>query len=316
MPGGTSAIGCGLVRIALGFVECSVLVPPREGGVAVGMHVSRGLLFVAGGPTGLGHVYDAQTGEEVAALQPAGAGGFVNDVIVTPDAAWFTNSFAAEIYRMDLKRGRPTGAFEAIPLGGDWVQSDGFNANGIEATPDGRALIVINSGSGSLFRVDPSTGAAMEIDSGMALTAGDGILLRGKELSVVRNQVNEIVVLRLSPDLSSAEVTRTLTDPDFAVPTTSRHSAGRCMRSTPGSGSRMVRSTSSRWTAPDRADPHVSGGQRLQPVRQPAGCLPGAGEPDGGRDVGHGWASATALSVQQVESALDQRNTRWHVPHG
>ncbi len=184
------------------------------------MHVSRGLLFVAGGPTGLGHVYDAQTGEEVAALQLAGAGGFVNDVIVTPDAAWFTNSFAAEIYRMDLKRGRPTGAFEAIPLGGDWVQSDGFNANGIEATPDGRALIVINSGSGSLFRVDPSTGAAMEIDSGMALTAGDGILLRGKELSVVRNQVNEIVVLRLSPDLSSAEVTRTLTDPDFAVPTT------------------------------------------------------------------------------------------------
>jgi sugar lactone lactonase YvrE len=200
--------------------EGSVLVPPREGGSAVGMHVSRGLLFVAGGPTGLGLVYDAETGEEVAALQLAGVGGFVNDVIVTPDAAWFTNSFAAELYRMDLAAGQPTGAFETIPLSGDWVQSGGFNANGIEATPDGRALIVINSGSGNLFRVDPSTGHATQIDSGAALTAGDGILLRGKELSVVRNQLNEIVVLRLSPDLSSAEVTRTLTDPDFAVPTT------------------------------------------------------------------------------------------------
>jgi hypothetical protein len=52
------------------------------------------------------------------------------------------------------------------------------------------------------------------------LTAGDGILLQGRELSVVRNQLNEIAVLRLSPDLTSATLVETLTDPDFAVPTT------------------------------------------------------------------------------------------------
>lgn len=199
--------------------EGSVLVPSREGGVAVGLNVSRGLVFAAGGPTGLGLVYDAQTGDEVASVALTAA-GFVNDVIVTEDAAWFTNSFVPELYRMDLEDGMPTGAFEAIPLGGDWVQSAGFNANGIEATSNGAALIVVNSGSGDLFRVDPSSGVATRIDSDVAVTFGDGILLRGRELSVVRNRLNQIAVLRLSPDLSSATLTETLTDPDFAVPTT------------------------------------------------------------------------------------------------
>ncbi len=36
----------------------------------------------------------------------------------------------------------------------------------------------------------------------------------------MRNRLNEIAVLRLSPDLASATLTGTLTDPDFAVPTT------------------------------------------------------------------------------------------------
>ena len=42
-----------------------------------------------------------------------------------------------------------------VPLTGEWVQAPGFNANGIAQTPDGRALLVVNSGSGILFRVNP-----------------------------------------------------------------------------------------------------------------------------------------------------------------
>jgi sugar lactone lactonase YvrE len=53
-----------------------------------------------------------------------------------------------------------------IPLGGEWVQNPGFNANGIARTPDGRALIVVNSGTGALFRVDPATGVATAVDLG------------------------------------------------------------------------------------------------------------------------------------------------------
>ena len=37
---------------------------------------------------------------------------------------------------------------------------------------------------------------------------------------MVRNRLNEVVVLKLTQDLSSATTTAVLTDPDFAVPTT------------------------------------------------------------------------------------------------
>ena len=62
---------------------------------------------------------------------------------------------------------------------------------------------------------------ATEIATDADLSNGDGILLQGRTLSVVRNRLNEIaVLLRLSPDLASATLTGTLTDPDFAGPTT------------------------------------------------------------------------------------------------
>jgi sugar lactone lactonase YvrE len=97
----------------------------------------------------------------------------------------------------------------------------GFNANGIDATPDGKRLLVINSTTGILYNVDPRTGAAVAVDTGgVTLTQGDGILLRGKTLYVVRNQSNVIVELRMAPDFLSASQTDLLTDPDFDVPTT------------------------------------------------------------------------------------------------
>jgi sugar lactone lactonase YvrE len=199
--------------------EGAVLVPPQPGRISVGLAVSQGLLFVAGGPNGTARVHDTTNGDEVASFQLTDS-GFVNDVIVTREAAWFTNSMMAELYRVDLANGRPTGQVATVPLTGDWQQVDGFNANGIEATPDGSSLIVVNSTLGTLHAVDPSSGVTTLIDTDTDLTFGDGILLRGKELAVVRNRVNEIVLLRLARDLSSATATATLTDPDFEVPTT------------------------------------------------------------------------------------------------
>jgi sugar lactone lactonase YvrE len=203
--------------------EGGVLVPGSEGSVSVGLKAERGLLYVAGGPTGTATVYDADSGAVVDSFALADPGtSFVNDVTVTRDAAYFTNSFAPVFYRVDLgPAGVPTGDVEAVDLGGDWVQGTGFGANGIASTPDGKALIVVNSGTGTLYKVDPMTGEATEIDTGgVALTAGDGILLRGKTLYVVRNQLNEIAVLSMSPHYLSATLVDTLTDPDFDVPTT------------------------------------------------------------------------------------------------
>ena len=74
---------------------------------------------------------------------------------------------------------------------------------------------------GTLYRVDPDTGEATEIDlGGESVTNGDGILLQGKTLFVVRNQLNQIAEIQLSPDLSSGTLIDTITDDSFDVPTT------------------------------------------------------------------------------------------------
>jgi sugar lactone lactonase YvrE len=219
----TGAVWKGDLRTGRG----DVLVAPQAGRVAVGLKYARGLLFVAGGPTGAASVYYARTGAEVRTYQLTTGAAFINDVVVTRDAAYFTDSANAVFYRIPLKAGRPAGQPVARPLRGDWVQvPNAFNANGIEATRNGKHLLIVNSTTGGLFRVNPGTGRAKQVRTDAALTNGDGILLRGSTLAVVRNSLNEIAVLRLDRTLTRARVVTTLTDPDFAVPTTVAWSHG------------------------------------------------------------------------------------------
>ena len=153
--------------------EGGVLVPGAAGRVAVGLAYDErsGYLFVAGGPTGTGSVYDSRTGALVASYQLTTLGSFVNDVIVTRQAAYFTDSANAQLYVVPLGPGGALpdgGGFQPLPLSGDWNQVPGFNANGIEATPNGDALIVVNSTVGAIYRVDPATGMANAIELGGA----------------------------------------------------------------------------------------------------------------------------------------------------
>jgi sugar lactone lactonase YvrE len=207
--------------------EGAIVVPPQPGRISVGMKLDprSNYLFVAGGPTGQAYVYDAGTGVEVALLQLAAPGAnFINDVIVTRDAAYFTNSAQPYFYRVPLGPGgrlSDPATSEAVMLTGDWVQGAGFNSNGIAATPDGSTLFIVNSGAGKLYRVDPATGVASLIDlGGESVGFGDGILLDGKTLYVVRNRLNLIAAFQMSPDFASGALTKTINDSDFNVPTT------------------------------------------------------------------------------------------------
>ncbi len=215
------------VDLRTGQVVSLVDNDPADGRVAVGLAVDKGLVIVAGGPTGRAFVYDARTGDEVADLElidPA-AGTFVNDVVVAGGAAWFTDSFQPQLYRVPLTGGS-AGEPETVALSGpaaDFVA--GFNLNGIEAR--GGELIVVNSTRGELYAV-AHDGTSRTIDlGGASVAAGDGILLIGNHLYVVRNQLNRIDIVELSAGLASGEVVGSVTSELFDVPTTVAHHGNR-----------------------------------------------------------------------------------------
>ncbi|MCP9234871.1 SMP-30/gluconolactonase/LRE family protein [Lewinella sp. JB7] len=200
-----------------------VIYTPDGGGVAVGLayDASTKYLYVAGGPTGMAYVLDTRTRNEVARYDFGGS--FVNDVTVTTDAAYFTDSFEPKLYVVQLRpNGTPTGQTSTLELGGDFeFRAGAFNANGITATPNGKALIVVNSTFGTLYLTDPATGVATRIElNGATVVNGDGILLVGKTLYVVQNALNQIAEIELSSDYRSGRVTDIITDPAFRVPTT------------------------------------------------------------------------------------------------
>jgi sugar lactone lactonase YvrE len=205
--------------------EGSLLVEPQAGRASLGLAFDRrtGYLFAAGGPTGQGFVYDTDTGDTAGVFTFTTDTSFVNDVIVTRDAAYFTDSSRPVLYRVPLGPGGQlpgSGAVQELPLSGDFVFVPGaFNANGIEATANGKYLIIVNTTTGSLYRVDPATGVATLIE-GASTPSGDGLLLEGRKLYVAQNFLNQISVVQLDPGFASGAVVDVLTDPDFDIPTT------------------------------------------------------------------------------------------------
>ncbi len=188
---------------------------------------SVGLKLVAGRGEGA-RVVDARTGTILASYTLTTATPtFVNDVFLTPRAAWFTDSYQPALHALPLGRhGKLPDADETVTLklSGDWSQAPGevVNANGITRTPDGKALLVVQSAVGALHRVDPRTGVTRLVDLGDAapLTNGDGLLLLGHTLYVVQNRQNVIDVFRLAADGRTGVLQRRITDPRFDVPTT------------------------------------------------------------------------------------------------
>jgi hypothetical protein len=201
----------------------TTFVTPPAGRAAAGLEVDhRGRLFVSGAGTGRAFVYDADTGADLASYQLATGPSFINDVVVTRQAVWFTDSTNQVLYKLVLgPHGELPAQAQTVPLTGDIHYTTGFNANGIDATRNGKTLVIVQSNTGLLFTVDPATGVARAIDLGGTLVRnGDGILLQGKRLYVVQNFDNLITVLRLRHHLQNGTVVRQITDSRFDVPTT------------------------------------------------------------------------------------------------
>lgn len=194
---------------------------------------SRDRLWVAGGGPGFGigtgdvRVYDASSGALLATFLPPEKIGALNDVAVTHDAVYVTDSFNAQLVKIPLPADGslpPKNAATLLPVTGDFAQTAGPNLNGIVAKFG--ALLVAQTSTGQLFRVDPGTGIADEVDlGGEVLPGADGLELRRKILYVVGNGL--VTVVKLRTQLDSGAVLGVITDPLLDVPSTATVAAGR-----------------------------------------------------------------------------------------
>ncbi|NUT91894.1 MAG: superoxide dismutase [Saccharothrix sp.] len=197
---------------------------PGTPSLGIKVDSARRRLFVAGGTGGDVRVLDAHSGRTIASYRLFEGESFVNDLVITRDAVWLTDSDEPTLYRLPLG---PCGELPAqedvtrVPLTGDMEDiPDVANANGIVTTPDGTGFVIGQTSTGKLFRVDHH-GVTREIDlGGVLLPRNDGLLRVGRTLYVVQNRVNLFTKLELSADASSAKVVTQLTDPRFDVPAT------------------------------------------------------------------------------------------------
>ena len=214
-----------------------VLLAAATGRSLRGLYFDRrtGLVWAVGSLGAESHVWavDGRTGAVVADVLVPG-GGFLNDLVVTEHAVWFTDSSVDRLGRIALnRRGRPDGSAPTfVTLTGDWpaTAAGTFGANGIRALSDG-SLVLNNSTAGGLWQVNPRTGVTREIvvSGGPRPVSGDGLVLVGNTLYDVRgNGANAVSVFRLRRrhDRWVATAQGTLTDPTLDVPSTATFAAG------------------------------------------------------------------------------------------
>ena len=221
MLSGSRATG-DVVAVDIVTGRLRLVVDAPAGRTATGLEEDRfRRIWVSGGATGQAYVY-AANGTTLAVYQLGEAPTFINDVVITDDAAWFTDSNKPVLYKIPIGWDGSLGQAVTVPLTGEYVHTPGFNINGIDETPDGRWLLAVQSSTGLLYRIDPNTGEATVVDlGGEVLTNGDGILVQGRTLYVVQNRLNKVSVFELDPRTwASGHKTGELTSPNFDVPTT------------------------------------------------------------------------------------------------
>jgi hypothetical protein len=232
-----SLIDGAILRGDLRTGSSAVLAPGATGRASLGIayEASQNRLWVAGGGSGFNagvgdvRVYDASSGELLATFVPPDPVGALNDVAITHDAVYVTDSFNAQLVKIPLPADGSLPSQDSVtllPVTGEFVQTPGVaNLNGIVYKSG--MLVVAQSNTGQLFRVDPATGVATKINIGNVTLGGvDGLELQGHTLYAVRN-TNLVTVVRLGSQLATGTVLGDITDPGLDVPTTATVAAGR-----------------------------------------------------------------------------------------
>jgi WD40 repeat protein len=187
-------------------VPLEVFLPGGQDGRtrAIGLKLDdEGRLYIAGGDTGKVFIYDTASKELVSSFDAPNA-GFLNDLAINPQTGdtYITDSFVPTLWRISGGQLKPWLDLSHTPI----RYREGFNLNGIVSTPDGRYLLTVQSNTGKLYRIDTQTEQVTPVDLGGAkLTNGDGLVLTGNTLYVIRNQ-GFITKISLGNNFKSGEV--------------------------------------------------------------------------------------------------------------
>ncbi len=214
----------------------SELLPALTGRAIRGLYYDdrTGLLWAAGNVNTDQYVWAIDTASgSVEYAESVVGGGFHNDLVVTEDRVFVTDSRNDWLVVVPLDAdGFPEGSPGKLALSGAWPVSPAgtTNANGIRELPDG-SLVLNNSRVGGLWQVNATTGVAttIPVQGGPGIIGGDGLEIDGTTLYNVRgsgpNQVS-VLLLRQSGTGWTAKWAGARTDETLDVPSTAALAGG------------------------------------------------------------------------------------------
>jgi sugar lactone lactonase YvrE len=189
---------------------------------ATGVLAAGKRIFVAGGPTGTLYAYD-QSAKLVFLAKTPEAGSFLNDVAINNGYVYVTDSFKPIVWRKRLGSSGESTLEPWIDLSKQGIafKDKAFNWNGIEPTGRADRLVAVDSATGNLYRVDVKSKKVTQIDlGGVAVTNGDGLVVRGQTVWVVRNSDRTIDTVTMNVDWTQGKVATFVTSDQFGFPTT------------------------------------------------------------------------------------------------
>lgn len=214
------------------------IVPDKDFYTRGGMGLAyyKGTLFTGGGgpkggfPDAKMYVYDAETGDEIAACAPLRSNddSFMNEVTIKDDKAYVVDSGINELMVVDAEaaiKGDCKVTSISLPDVSDFVAvgDDFWGANGVY--PYGDGLLIVTETAGSVWYVDLTTNDVTNVLPAGSAEFGDGLISCADKMYVTQNMKNQISIYSLSGGKHGEDVMAvkagTLTSPNYKSPATS-----------------------------------------------------------------------------------------------
>ena len=196
----------------------STFIDDKESISAIGIAADekRNLLYVAISDPGVSvkttaamkiakiGAYDLTTGKrkfitDLAILNTTGGGNFANDMAFdNAGNIYLNNSASPIIYKIDQ-----IGKAEVFVTSDDW-KKEGFNLNGIVCNQKDNYLLVCQSNTGEIYKVDIKTKKISKTTTSPILGA-DGLIFHKNELIVISNSSRKIIKLISNDNWISAK---------------------------------------------------------------------------------------------------------------